>query len=82
MPAWRPQGARITSYNVCYTKLLRTELQLELHLAHGDATGPWANCTGIVAWRNTAEQPRRPNHPPGYGIKFTDLPMQALGILV
>jgi len=58
-----------------------TELQLELHLAHGDATGPWANCTGIVVWRNTAEQPRRPNHPPGYGIKFTDLPMQALGIL-
>jgi len=58
-----------------------SELQLEMHLTRGGAAGPWVNCSGAVAWRNTPEQPRRPNHPPGYGIKFTAIPMQSLGVL-
>jgi len=58
-----------------------SELQLELHLTRGNAAGPWINCTGTVAWRNTSEQPRRPNHPPGYGVKFKDVPMQSIGVL-
>jgi len=56
-------------------------LQLELHLARPGEHGPRIRCTGTVAWINTRENPMKPNHPFGYGIKFTDIPIQYLGVL-
>lgn len=58
-----------------------TVLQLELHLTRTREHGPRIRCVGIVAWINTRENPMKPNHPVGYGIKFTDVPVQSLGIL-
>lgn len=58
-----------------------TELLLNIHLTRTQENGPWIQCSGIVAWINTIENPMKPNHPVGYGIRLTDVPLQHLGVM-
>lgn len=57
------------------------ELQFELHLARPKEVGPKIRCTGAVAWANTRVNPIKPEHPVGYGIKFTNFPPQYVDAL-
>lgn len=56
-------------------------LKLELHLATDDQPGPRIHCDGTVSWFNCPDDPRKPSHPIGYGIKFSGLSTQAAAIL-
>jgi CheY-like chemotaxis protein len=56
-------------------------LQMEIQLCRPGETGPWIACTGMVAWLNSREQPLKPNHPVGFGVKFADLPVQSAAVL-
>lgn len=56
-------------------------LKLSLHLAQPGQTGPWIECTGIVAWINAKDNPTKPSHPFGYGIKLIDVPQEHRGVL-
>lgn len=58
-----------------------TAVHLDIHLARPHETGPHINCSGVVAWHNTRENPQKPNHPVGLGIKFQALPTQTAAIL-
>lgn len=58
-----------------------TPVNLEIHLARLHETGPHIGCQGIVAWHNTKENPLKPTHPVGIGIKFTELSTQASAVL-
>jgi Tfp pilus assembly protein PilZ len=64
------------------TKLpIGTAVHLNLHLARPHETGPHIDCQGVVAWHNLKENPQKPNHPVGLGIKFQALPTQTVSIL-
>lgn len=56
-------------------------LKLEIQLSRSEEQGPWIFCTGTVVWINTLEKPFKPNHPEGYGVKFTVTTLQASGVL-
>lgn len=56
-------------------------LQLEIQLSRPDEAGPWIGCAGVVAWVNSRENPLKPNHPIGLGIRFTQLPESASAVL-
>jgi len=56
-------------------------LQMEIQLSRPDQAGPWVSCSGVVAWINTRENPLKPNHPVGYGIKFTQIAETASAVL-
>jgi len=56
-------------------------LKLEIQLSRVGEAGPWIFCSGTVVWINTLEKPFKPNHPEGYGVKFTVISAQALGVL-
>lgn len=58
-----------------------TLLQLDIHLARPHESGPRIECTGQLAWLNTRDNPRKPNHPVGLGIKFIELSTPAASIL-
>jgi len=58
-----------------------TLLQLEIQLSRPDQAGPWISCSGLVAWINTRENPLKPNHPVGVGVKFTHVPETAAAVL-
>ena len=58
-----------------------TEVRLNLHLARPHEPGPHIDCQGVVAWHNTKENPQKPNHPVGIGIKFHALATQTAAIL-
>lgn len=64
------------------TKLpIGSKVQLDVHLARPHETGPHIDCQGMVAWHNTRENPQKPNHPVGLGIKFDPLSVQASAVL-
>lgn len=56
-------------------------LHLEIQLSRPEQAGPWISCAGVVAWVNSRENPLKPNHPIGLGIKFTQLPESASAVL-
>ena len=56
-------------------------LELELQLARPNEPGPRIKCHGRVAWINTRENPMKPHHPVGLGIKFTEMPAQSASVL-
>ena len=56
-------------------------LQLEIQLSRPDQAGPWISCCGQVVWVNTRENPLKPNHPIGLGIKFIELAKSASAVL-
>jgi CheY-like chemotaxis protein len=56
-------------------------LQMEMQLSLPGEQGPWISGVGVVAWLNQRERPMKPNHPVGFGVKFTDLPMTSAGVL-
>lgn len=56
-------------------------LQLQIQLCRPGGNGPWIEATGAVAWINTRQRPTKPSHPPGFGIRFTDMNVQASGLL-
>lgn len=56
-------------------------LRLEVQLAGPDGKGPWMLGSGTVAWINTHPDPVRPEHPRGYGIRFTVLSPQSEAVL-
>ncbi|MDZ4185925.1 MAG: PilZ domain-containing protein [Desulfuromonadales bacterium] len=58
-----------------------TAVQLDIHLARPHETGPHIHCSGVVAWHNTRENPQKPNHPVGLGIKFHALSTQTAAVL-
>lgn len=58
-----------------------TSVQLSIHLARPHEAGPYIECQGTVAWHNTRENPQKPNHPVGIGIKFDPLPAQTSAVL-
>jgi len=58
-----------------------TPLQLEIQLSRPEQAGPWITCGGLVAWINTRENPLKPNHPVGVGIKFTQMPETSAAVL-
>ena len=58
-----------------------TTVHLNIHLARPHETGPHIDCQGVVAWHNTKENPQKPNHPVGLGIKFHALPVQSAAVL-
>lgn len=58
-----------------------TPVHLDIHLARPHESGPHIDCQGMVAWHNTRENPQKPNHPVGLGIKFNPLSTQAAAIL-
>jgi uncharacterized protein (TIGR02266 family) len=60
---------------------LGTAVQLDLHLARPHETGPHIDCQGVVAWLNTKDNPQKPNHPVGIGIKFQALTTQTAAVL-
>lgn len=60
---------------------LGTEVRLNIHLARPHETGPHIDCLGIVAWHNTKENPQKPNHPVGLGIRFHVLSTQTAAVL-
>lgn len=64
------------------TKLpIGTAVRLDIHLARPHETGPHIDCQGVVAWHNTKENPQKPNHPVGMGIKFNELTTQAAAVI-
>jgi len=64
------------------TKLpIGSSVQLDIHLARPHETGPHIDCQGTVAWHNTRENPQKPNHPVGLGIKFNTLSTQVSAVL-
>lgn len=64
------------------TKLpVGSPVQLQIHLARPHETGPYIDCQGTVAWHNNRENPQKPNHPVGLGIKFDPLSTQTAAIL-
>lgn len=56
-------------------------LQLEIQLSRPDQPGPWISCSGCVTWVNSRENPSKPSHPLGYGVKFTEIPKQSAAVL-
>lgn len=60
---------------------LGTELKFELKLSRPHEPGPTVNCTGFIAWANTRENPIKPHHPVGYGVRFSDVPGRDLAVL-
>ncbi len=56
-------------------------LQLEMQLSLQGEQGPRIGGAGVVAWLNERERPMKPNHPVGFGVKFTDFPMASAGVL-
>lgn len=60
---------------------LGTQVCLNVHLARPHETGPHIICHGVVAWHNTKENPQKPNHPVGLGIKFHALSTQTAAVL-
>jgi len=58
-----------------------TLLQLDIQLSRPDQAGPWISCSGLVAWVNTRENPLKPNHPVGVGVKFTQVPEKSAAVL-
>lgn len=58
-----------------------TIVHLDIHLARPHETGPHIICSGMVAWHNTRENPQKPNHPVGLGIKFHTLSTQSAAVL-
>lgn len=58
-----------------------TAVQLKIHLARPHENGPHIDCQGTVAWHNTKENPQKPNHPIGLGIRFDPLPTQTAAVL-
>lgn len=56
-------------------------LDLELQLARPNEAGPRIKCHGRVTWINTRDNPMKPHHPVGLGIKFTDMPAQSASVL-
>lgn len=58
-----------------------SSVYLDIHLARPHETGPHIDCQGVVAWHNTKENPQKPNHPVGIGIKFHELTAQAGAVL-
>ena len=58
-----------------------TAVHLNIHLARPHETGPHIDCQGMVAWHNTKENPQKPNHPVGLGIKFQPLATQTAAVL-
>ena len=58
-----------------------TGVHLNIHLARPHETGPHIDCQGVVAWHNTRENPQKPNHPVGVGIKFHALATQTAAVL-
>lgn len=58
-----------------------TAVHLDIHLARPHETGPHINCSGVVAWHNTRDNPQKPNHPVGLGIKFHALSTQTTAVL-
>ncbi len=58
-----------------------TTVHLNIHLARPHETGPHIDCQGVVAWHNTKENPQKPNHPVGLGIRFNPLTTQTAAVL-
>lgn len=57
-------------------------LNLEIQLSRTDqSAGPWITCTGLVAWVNAKENPLKPSHPLGFGVKFSEVAQQSLAVL-
>lgn len=56
-------------------------LQLEIQLSRPGEAGPWIRCAGVVAWINSRENPFKPNHPIGLGIRFTQISESASAVL-
>lgn len=83
--AFECRGLDISSGGVFLDTLVQlslgTPLHLDLHLARPRESGPRIECSGRVAWINTRENPQKPNHPVGIGIKFDPLSTQNAGVL-
>lgn len=58
-----------------------TTVEIDVHLARPHSTGPHIICRGTVAWHNTRENPQKPNHPVGLGVKFEELSTQTSAVL-
>ncbi len=58
-----------------------TPLSIDLQLSRPGEQGPSIKCGGVVAWLNTRDNPFKPHHPVGFGIRFTDVPFQAGAVL-
>lgn len=58
-----------------------TAVRLKIHLARPHEAGPHIDCHGVIAWHNAKENPLKPNHPVGIGIKFQPLPTPTAAIL-
>lgn len=56
-------------------------LQLQIQLCRPGGDGPWIEAAGAVAWINERINPTKPSHPPGFGVRFTDMTVQASGAL-
>lgn len=56
-------------------------IQVELQLTHTGDSGPRITCDGQVAWVNAEEKPIKPTHPPGFGVRFTDLSARDAAVL-
>lgn len=49
-----------------------TMLEMEFNLAKDGEVGPKMAVTGQVTWHNTADNPTKPHHPVGFGVKFVE----------
>jgi len=56
-------------------------VEVELQLKRSHEMGPRITCRGQVVWVNTETEPLKPGHPPGFGIRFTDLSSRAAAVL-
>lgn len=56
-------------------------VQLQIQLCRPGGDGPWIEATGAVAWINERGNPTKPSHPQGFGVRFTDMTVQASGAL-
>jgi len=63
------------------TPSLGQPLQIELQLARVGEMGPRIQCAAQVTWINSEDEPIKPTHPPGFGVKFTDLSPRDAAVL-
>ena len=60
---------------------LGASLELELHLSRPGEPGPRIKSSGRVAWLNDRDEPTKPHHPVGVGVKFVGIPSQSASVL-